>query len=154
MRKILVALCGVLALLVGPVGPASADSTTVAGTGDISTMFVNNDDTAVKVKIYGPGGKCDVRYVAATLKGTDGVTYKAVGGCYPGGVWIKSLERGTKVVPCADYKLSYNTTGKFWRFVVPRSCLGKLTNKVRVSGELTYSPTPGEAGPTRALPRG
>lgn len=154
MRRIVAVLVAVVALVLGLTGPAYADSTTVAGVSDIKKMYVNNGVGAVVVKIYGPGGKCAIRYVAAKMRGRDGITYKATGGCYPGGMWIKGLEKGTKLVPCSDYKLSYNVTGKFWRFYVPRTCVPRLTNKIKVSGELTQSAIPGEAGPTTWLARG
>jgi hypothetical protein len=154
MRKIVAVLVAVAALLIGITGPAHAESTTVPGTGDIKKMFAKNGSGAVVVKIYGPGGKCDIRWVAATLKDRDGSTYQATGGCYPGGVWAKSLTRGSKTVVCADYKLTYNATNDFWRFYVPRSCLGRLGNKIRVSGEMTFGATPGLAGPTPWLARG
>jgi len=154
MRRTFAVLVAVAALVLGLTGPANAESTSVAGSGDIAKMYVKNGSGAVVVKIYGPGGKCDIRYVAAKLRGRDGVTYKATGGCYPGNTWIKGLSRGTKTVACSDFKLGYNATGDFWRFYIPRTCLSRLTNKIKVSGELTYGPIPGEAGPTRWLARG
>jgi hypothetical protein len=117
-------------------------------------MTVNNGAQAVVVKIFGPGGECDVRYVAATLRGKDGVSYKASGGCYPGGEWIVDLSKGTRSVACGGDRLAYNTSGGFWRISVPRDCLRKLTNTIKVSGELTFSAMPGEAGPSKWVRRG
>lgn len=154
MRRIVAVLVAVVALVLGLTGPAYADSTTVAGVSDIKKMYVNNGVGAVVVKVYGAGGKCAIRYVAATMKGRDGTTYKATGGCYPGGTWIKSLEKGTKLVPCSDYTLRYNVAGKFWRFSIPRTCLPRLPDKIKVSGEMTQSAVPGAAGPTTLLARG
>ena len=154
MKKILVGVVVAIAVSVSLTGTALADSATVTGSGDIQKLVVDNGAETVVVKIFGPGGKCDIRYVAATLRGTDGVSYKATGGCYPGGQWILGLSKGTKEVACGTDKLTYNSAGEFWRFAVPRSCLRKLTNKVKVSGELIFSPMPGEAGPTRWVRRG
>lgn len=133
---------------------AHADSTTVPGSTDIKKMYVDNATGAVVVKIHGPGGKCAIRWVSATIRGRDGVTYRATGGCYPGAVWSKGLEKGTKLVQCSGYKLTYNAPGKFWRFFVPRTCMPQLTNKIKVAGELPQSAVPGEAGPTPWLARG
>ena len=154
MRKILTAALLAVAMSVSLTGTAHADSANVAGSGDIQRLVATNGADTVVVKIFGPGGKCDIRYVAATLRGTDGVTYNASGGCYPGGQWILGLSKGSTAVPCGSDKLTYNAAAGFWRFAVPRSCLRKLTNRIKVSGELTYSAMPGAAGPTRWVRRG
>lgn len=154
MRKILSVTIAVTVLGLGLVGPAHADTASVSGSGDIDRMTVKNGDSAVVVKIFGPGGKCEVRSVSATLKGTDGVSYQAQGGCYPGNTWALSLSKGTRSIACSEDRLRYNADNEFWKFVVPRSCLTKLTNKIKVTGSLVYGPTPGEAGPTRLIPRG
>ena len=152
--EVLTGILVALAMSVSLTGIAHADSATVTGSGDIQRLVAKNGTEAVVVKIFGAGGKCDIRYVAATLRGTDGVRYKASGGCYPGGQWILGLSKGTKLVSCGSGRLAYNATGGFWRFTVPRSCLGKLTDKIKVSGELTFSAMPGEAGPTTWVRRG
>ena len=85
MRRTLTGTLIAVVVSVGFAGTAHADRVTVAGSGDIQKLMANNGTDGVVVKIFGPGGKCDVRFVAATLRGTDGVTYKASGGCYPGG---------------------------------------------------------------------
>lgn len=154
IRKIVAVSIASAALCLGMSVPAYADSATVSGTGDIEKMTAKNGTDAVVVKVFGPGGKCDVRSVSATLKGSDGVTYEATGACYPGGEWIFSLQKGEKLLSCSADRLAYNTTGGFWRFYVPRSCLPRLTNKIKVSSEMVYGPTPGEAGPTRLIARG
>jgi hypothetical protein len=154
MMRFLTGVVAVVVMTVGFTGTSFAASTTVSGTGDIQKMAVNNGPDAVVVKIFGPGGACDIRYVAAALRGTDGVTYKASGGCYPGGQWVVDLSKGTKSVACSGDRLAYNTSGGFWRFSVPRGCLRKLTDKIKVSGELTFSAMPGAAGPSKWLRRG
>jgi len=154
MRRVLSVVLAVVAISLSVTSSATADTGTVGGTGDISKLVASNKSDAVLVKVFGPGGKCDVRYVAAKLKGTDGATFQASGGCYPGGQWVVGLSKGTKVVTCGGDKLAYNATGAFWRFYIPRTCLRRLTNKIKVSAELTYSAMPGEAGPTRWIRRG
>ena len=121
MKKILTCLVAAIAMSVSLTGIAHADSATVTGSGDIKKMVAKNGADPVVVKIFGPGGKCDIRYVAATLRGTDGIRYTASGGCYPGGQWILGLSKGTKAVSCSSDKLAYNATGKFWRFTIPRT---------------------------------
>jgi hypothetical protein len=154
MKKFLTCVVAVVVITVGFTGTSFAESTTVSGTGDIEKMAVNNGPDAVVVKIFGPGGPCDVRYVAATLRGTNGVTYKASGGCYSGGQWIVDLSKGTKSAACGGDRLAYKSSGGFWRFSVPRDCLRKLSDKIKASGELTFSAMPGAAGPSKWLRRG
>ena len=135
MRRSITALLAVLALLLAVPGPASADSVTVQGTGDIDKMTANNADNAVVVKVFGPGGKDEVRWVNVRIKGTDGVTYTAQAGWY-GKDWAKSLSRGDTLVTCGNLAITYNATGGFWKVFVPRGCLGQLTNRIKVKGEL------------------
>ena len=137
MRRILALIAAVIVMSLSFSGAANADTGTVTGTGDISKLVASNKSDAVIIKVFGPGGKCDVRFVAATLKGTNGATYQTSGGCYSGR-WILGLSKGTKLVTCGGDRLSYNTTGRFWRFSVPRTCLGRLTDKIKVSAELTF----------------
>jgi hypothetical protein len=153
-------LLAALALLVGLAGPAGAETTTIAGSGAISKMSVNNGSRAVVAKVHGPNIECGVsRWVKINLRDGDGTNYEAMGGCYPGdpasgGGWHKSLALGGKLLSCG-FTLSYNSTGGFWRFEVPRSCLGKLANRIKVTNvELVAGALPGEAGPTRWLSRG
>jgi hypothetical protein len=153
-------LLSALALLVGLAGPASADSTTVVGTGAIQKLSVNNGSKAVVAKVYGPNIECGVsRWVKIHMRDSDGTNYEAMGGCYPGdpasvGGWHKSLSLGSKLVSCG-FALKYNSTGGFWGFKVPRSCLGKLANRIKVTNvELVAGALPGGAGPTRWLSRG
>ena len=160
-QRLLGVLFATLALLVGVAGPVRAESTTVIGTGDIEKMSVNNGSGAVVAKVHGPDIECGVsRWVSIVMRDGDGTKYTAKGGCYPGdpasgGGWHKSLERNG-VVACSGFKLKYNSTGGFWRFEVPRSCLNKLANRIKVvDAELVSgSPTGGEAGPTPWLARG
>jgi hypothetical protein len=157
------ALLAALALLVGLAGPVAAESTTVTGSGPLEKMAVSNGQDAVVAKVHGPGNPCNVvRWVKIRFRDQDGTRYTADGACLPGdpasgGGWHKSLARGTNLVACGGYRLKYNATGAFWRFEIPRSCLTKLGNSIKVTaGELvtTTSAIPGEAGPTGWLSRG
>jgi hypothetical protein len=149
-----------LALLLGLAGPAGAESATVQGTGDLDKMSVNNGPGAVVAKVYGPNIECGLsRWVEIVMRDGDGTKYTAMGGCYPGdptaeGGWHTSLSRGSKLVTCDGYTLTYNSTG-FWRFEVPRSCLNRLANRIKVKSDLASgSPSPGETVFTRWLIRG
>jgi hypothetical protein len=150
-------LLSALALLLGLAGPAAAESQTVDGKSDIKKMFVSNGQDAVVAKVFGPGGKCSkVKELAIHLTDKDGTDFTARGACHPGNVWGKSLDLPTAGVPCPDFKLAYNATGKFWRFEVPRTCLEGLANGIKVDGWLVTwaNAVPGLAGPTRRLSRG
>jgi hypothetical protein len=152
-----------LALVAGLVGPAHAAKVTVASNGspDLSKMVVINGQKAVVVKLYGTGGKHQVRWSYVHLKGTDGVLYEARA-AWGQATWYTRLSRGSSMsesggtaVNCPGFKYTWNATGKFWRVFVPRSCLGKLTNKIKVYAEhVAQSAMPGAAGWSRWVARG
>ena len=79
MRRILALIAAVIVVSLSFSGTANADTGTVTGTGDISKMVASNKSDAVIVKVFGPGGKCDIRFVAATLKGTNGAPIRRAG---------------------------------------------------------------------------
>ena len=149
-----------LALLLGLAGPASAEAQTVAGSrGDLTELFVSNGSNAVVAKVQGSNIECGASmWVQIVMRDGDGTKYTAMGACYPGdpasgGGWHKSLERGNTLVKCG-FTLKYNTTGGFWRFEVPRTCLNKLANRIKVTAEVVATASPGAAGPTKWLSRG
>lgn len=150
-----VAVIGLLVGVIGLAGTAGAETQSVKGAGPISKMVANNGKNAVLVKLYGTGGKAKVRWVNVSIRGKTGGTVKAQGAWY-GADWINSLEKGEKLVSCPGLEIGWNGTKKFWRFLVPRSCLKGLADKVKVSAELVANTTaqPGEAGPTTWLRRG
>jgi hypothetical protein len=157
MRRICVVLLMVCGIFVAGIGPANADKVAVTSNGspDLSRMVVNNGASTVVVKLYGVGGKDNVRWSLVRLKGTDGVTYEAKVGWYSGGVWIKSLYRGNAEISCGNYTYVWNGTAAFWRVSVPRSCLGRLTNRLKAYSEhVGPSPTPGAAGWSPWVARG
>ena len=157
MRRFCVVLLMVCGIFVACIAPANADKVTVTSNGspDLAKMVVNNGASTIVVKLHGVGGKDKVRWSLVRLKGTDGVTYEAKVGWYPGGVWVKSLYRGDTEVSCHNYAYAWEATGDFWRVSVPRSCVGKLTNRVKAYSEhVGPSATPGEAGWSPWIARG
>ncbi len=158
MRRAVMVWVAALVLLTGLAGSANAETVAVPSNGspDLSKMVVNNGTSAVVVKLYGVGGKDNVRWSFVQLKGADGVTYEAKVGWYSGGVWIKSLYRGSTKITCGDYVYAWNATGGFWRVSVPRSCLDRLTNRLKAYSEhvTNTSATPGQAGWSPWVARG
>jgi hypothetical protein len=153
-RRTVALAVAVVALLLCTTVPAHAASTTVKGVSDITKMSVDNASSTIVVKVYGPGGKCAIRWVSAEIKSKNGATYKAMGACYPGAVWAAGLEKGTKTVTCGGFKLAYKPAGGFWKFTIPRSCVPKMADKIKVNAELPQSAMPGTAALTKWLARG
>jgi len=138
-------------------GAAHAAQTSVEGTGAYEKLVLANRQTKVVVRMYGPGGgPCDIKYVTAKIRDRDGTRYTIAGGCYGKGEWAVSLSRGTTLVECDGLKLVYQETGGYWNGVMPRSCLSRLANRIKVTTSWIddYSPTVNEAGPTRYVARG
>lgn len=122
--------------------PAWADSVTVQGTSDldeltdVKKMMVNNRQGSVLVKIHGTGGKDLVRWVAADLKDGDGTKYRATA-AWHGAEWIVSLGRGPRLVNCDAMVFKYVADPGFWKVIVPRSCLGRLANRIKAKSEIS-----------------
>jgi len=142
------------AALVAPSGVAVAESTSVEGTGSLSKLVLANQEDAVVVKLFAPGGKNAVRWVNATVRDKDGTKYIVQGGWY-GENWIVSLATEDEVVHCAGLKLTYSSDSGFWKAVLPRTCLAGLANKVKVSQADVNdnTATVNEAGPTKYVDR-
>ena len=157
-----------MALTLGSVlslaGSASAASQTVQGSGDIEKMVVNNATIALKVNLFGFGPPCDAHYMKVVLDWGTKAGYEISNGCYPGATWAKTLSylpdrskpEGAKIVTCPKLRFSYSEADKSHRAFVPRTCIPKAGNRVKVSssGDNYGSVTGGEAGPTRSLRRG
>ncbi len=164
MRRICSALALMLVSVLALAGSASAASQTVRGTGDIEKMVVNNATSAVKVNLFGFAPPCDAHYMRVTLEWGTKAGYEIDNGCYPGGTWAKSLvylpdrskPEGGKLLDCPKLRFSHSSTDGSHRAYVPRSCIPKAANRVKVrsSGDNYGSTTGGEAGPTRSLRRG
>lgn len=134
---VLMALGGALV----PAGQAWADSATVQGTSDtgeptdIDKMVVNNREDSVLLKVHGTGGKDAVRWVTANLKDGDGTKYEAMGGWY-GADWAVSLSRGNTLVDCDAMVFKYVADPGYWKIVVPRSCLKRLSDRIKARSEI------------------
>jgi hypothetical protein len=162
MRRALTVLLALTGLMLGLTGSASADSVTVKGTGNITKMYVNNDTGKITVKVYGLDKPCMAKSLWVTVSSRETAKYRAEAGCY-GGTWAKGLYlyangdtgSGGKKVTCAGFVFKYVTDGKFYKIVMPRTCVSKLPNKVKVTAEgVDYaSAMPGYAT-TKLLPRG
>ena len=164
MRRILFVLAITLVSALSLAGSATAASQTVHGSGDIDKMVVNNAQTALKVSLYGFGPPCDAHYMKIVLHWGTKAGYQIENGCYPGATWAKTLTylpnrsrpESAKIVKCPKLRFSYSEANKSHRASVPRTCLPKAGNRLKVSssGDNYGSTTGGEAGPTRSLRRG
>ncbi len=161
MRRSLT-LAAVVAALAVPAS-AFAASQTVAGKGDIEKMKVTNGQDAVTVALFGLEKKCGgTRQANVTISwGQSGYVYD---GICPSGEWGEGLfyfadlgDRGTKVgkqTTCG--KLVTRVSDGAFRLKVPRSCLRKADDQIRVKavGQNFGTLTGGTAGPTKRLARG
>jgi hypothetical protein len=136
--------------------PAQAAKTSVNGTNAYKKLVLDNQQKRVVLKMTAPGGPCSIKYLKATFRDKDGTTYSVDGGCYPGAVWAASLTRGNKLVDCGGLSLGYNADKGVWTAKVPRGCLKKLADRIKVTESYVddYSPNPGYAGPTKYVARG
>ena len=145
---------------------AMGESQTVNGKGDIKKMTADNAQRAVKVKLSGLGKPCEARQMTITVFWGTKPAYQVQAGCYGGTTWASGLyytadrrdgSLATKKVRCPGFRLRYDSGAKVWRAFVPRGCLSKAPNRIRVKSDgVNYagSAIPGEAGPTRLLRRG
>jgi hypothetical protein len=165
MRKLryLAVLTSAVVLL--PVASAGAASQTVQGTGDIDKLVVNNAQTKLKASLFGIGAPCDeAKSIKLTIDWGTKAGYAIESGCYPGATWASSLVymadrdagQGGKILECAKFRFTWDADARAHRAKVPRSCIPKAGNKLRVRAEgVNYtSVTGGEAGPTKRLRRG
>ena len=147
---------------------AAGESQTVQGKGDLKKMVANNAQGAVKVKLFGFGGPCSAKQFTIDVFWGTKPTYQVQAACTAGTTWTRGLyydadrtdDQGALAenrVECDGFRLKYNATDKFWRAVLPRDCLSKAPDRIRVKSEgVNYagSAIPGEAGPTDRLRRG
>jgi len=147
---------------------AMGESQTLSGKGDIKKMVANNAQGAVKVKLFGLKKPCEAKQFSIDVFWKTKPRYQVQAACTAGTTWNGGLfydddrtddfgANATKPVKCRGFRLKYVTDGKYWQAVLPRECLSKAPDRVRVSSEgVNYagSPIPGEAGPTRLLRRG
>ena len=164
MRKLWSVAVLTSAVAVLPAASAGAASQTVQGTGDIDKLVVNNAKSALKASLFGLGAPCDAKYMKLTVDWGTKAGYEIDNGCYPGATWSDSLvyladrsnPEGGKIVDCPKLRFTWDEDAGAHRAKVPRSCIPKAGNKLRVRAEgVNYtSVTGGEAGPTKRLRRG
>ena len=139
MRRVLIAVIGAAVLATGVATPALAETETVQGSdnGPLRKMKVNNAEHKIITKLFAPGGKNKVRWLNVVIhRKSDNKAYTASAAWY-GADWIKSLSWDDNAPrSCDGFKVVYNDTDNYWRVVVPRACVGKLTNKVKVHAEI------------------
>jgi len=164
MRKLCCVTAIATAAVILPATSAGAASQTVQGTGDIEKMVAKNGDSALKVSLVGLGAPCDAKYMKVTIDWGTKAGYAIDNGCYSGGTWAHSLvyladrsnAEGGKLIECPKLRFSWDEDAEAHRAKVPRSCIPKAGDKLRVRAEGVNftSVTGGEAGPTKRLRRG
>jgi hypothetical protein len=164
MRKVWYVALVTSAAAALPATSAVAASQTVQGTGDIDKMVANNAQSALKVALFGLAAPCDAKYMKITVDWGTKAGYAVDNGCYPGGTWDHSLvyladrsdAEGGKIIDCPRLRFGWDEEAEAHRAKVPRSCIPKAGNKLRVRAEgINFtSVTGGEAGPTKRLRRG
>lgn len=161
LRSFAVALCLSLLLVTSALG----EKTTVSGTGDLKKMFVDNARSELVVKLYGFDKPCQARSFNIDAFWGKKAAYQVEAACYGGTDWSSGLYYTSnrngglqgKRVKCKGFKLKFEARGKVWRAVIPRSCMPKAPDRIRVKSEginYTGSAMPAQAGPTRLLRRG
>jgi hypothetical protein len=144
---------------------ATAETVTVQGTGDIDKMVVKNNQSAVVTKVWGLGPKCGgAQYLFVYIMWADSkAAYQVDGSCIEAG-WHKGLfymadrthPENSKQVDCDGLKMNFSADTKAYTVTVPRSCIPKADNRIKVKarGHNYGSMVEGKAGPTRLLRRG
>ena len=152
---------GLMAALASPVG---AESQTVDGQNAIKKMFASNGDNAVTAKLWGLEKPCGgAWWFRIQVRWGESKAYELQVNCtsgtwYGGMVYMsdRSDPQTAKIVECEGAKFSYNKDKKFHKGVMPRSCMPKAANKIRVvSRGMNYGDMKeGKAGPTKLLAKG
>ena len=142
-------------------GSALAAKQTVDGKGDITKMKVVNGDKSVSVALFGLEELCGgTRQANVEISWGTKAGYEYDGIC-PHGEWGEgifyyadhSAQEG-KSVNCA--KLNVRFARGAVRIRIPRSCISKAADRIRVKakGHNFGTLQGGEAGPTKRLRRG
>ena len=166
MRRALTMAAATAGLLLASTTSASAETVTVNGTGEITSVTVNNASGAVKAKVKGIGKPCDVaQYLHLTVKSRRTGAYRIEGSCIQGS-WYTGLyydPSGTfdgsgdiGKVNCSDWFLKYDSDMHLFRARVSRDCLRHSPDRVKVltEGANYGSTTPGGSAKTGLLNRG
>jgi hypothetical protein len=159
MRRTLLVVVSAVALVLGLAGPAAAESVTVAGApgGYITKMTVNNAQSALTTKVYGLGNKCVARFLRVDIRYGQGQKYHVEAGCTTTGKWFQYLFFKQSQVRCPKFGLTYAAATSAWKVFIPRSCLTRAPDRLRVYAEganASGTAFPGVAGPTKVLRRG
>lgn len=144
---------------------ALAESQTMGGQGDLKKMTADNGRKAVSVKLFGFKGPCQAKQFSIEIFWGKKPAYQVQAGCYGGTKWGSGLYYAAdradgysnNKVRCGEFSLKYTKSKTLWHAIVPRSCLSKAADRVRIKAEgINYagSAMPGMAGPTRRLRRG
>ena len=165
MRRARLMPLAAIACLLLLAASAFAASQTVRGQGDLKKMVADNGSKTLTVKLFGFKGPCQAKQFDITIMWATKPAYDVQAACTAGTTWNRALyyaaDRsqgfGTKKVSCRGFKLTYASAGSVWTAVIPRTCISKAANRIRVKAEgINYSGSamPGIAGPTRLLARG
>lgn len=164
MRRALAFLFALLCLSVAVGGAANAESQQVGGTGDITSMTVNNGTKTLTAKVFGIKAPCSgAAYLWVSVRNRSGtLLYRAEGVCTAGVEWHTDLyytatgdPNDETPVDCPNFAFTRNDTTNSYQVKMPRGCLDNAPNKLIVDAEgLNYGSMGGTAGPTRVLARG
>jgi hypothetical protein len=141
MRRALLVLFGAALLVGGLTVPVSAETDSVSGQyadGPITKLWVRNGDSAIVAKVYGDGGRQKVHFVEIIVaRKSDGKSYAIQAGWYFDD-WTQTMSWASQAPSnCAGVSIRWNSDGRYWKFVVPRSCVPNLTNTVRAKAYLS-----------------
>src|SRR3954468_6919951 len=90
MRRLLTVTTIVAAFVVALVAPASAESDTVNGTGDIKKMAAANKSSVVVAKVFGLDKPCEAQSLNVKISSRRDAIWNAEAGCYQG-TWATGL---------------------------------------------------------------
>jgi hypothetical protein len=159
MRRVLLAVVGSMVLVLSLAVPAAAESVTVAGApgGYITKMTANNGQSALTTKVYGLGNKCVARFLRVDIRYGQGQKYHVEAGCTTTRTWFQYLFFKQSQVRCPKFAMTYTAATSAWRVFIPRSCLSRAPDRLKVYAEganAAGNALPGIAGPTKSLRRG
>src|SRR4051812_48897221 len=113
MRRLLTVTTLVAAFVAALVAPASAESDTVNGSGDIKKMAAANKSSVVVAKVFGLDKPCEAQSLQVTISSKRAATWKAEAGCYQG-TWLTGLYKSasgddtdSKEVNCPGFTMAY-----------------------------------------------
>ena len=160
MRRALLGMTMAVALVVGLGLPAAAETDTVQGRydgGPIDKLWASNSGSTIVTKVYGDGGRNKVTTVTTTVaRRSDGKEYR-ISAFWYFDQWSKRVSwEADAPQTCDGLVVRWNRDGHYWKFVIPRACVPKLTDTVKVKAEMAsrISNVPGATPFTDWLSRG